>query len=390
MRLKISDALHPLWMRGSAMGSVGAWRRLFLSATWLVLAVLGSMSAARAQIVVTDIAGRQVQLERPATRIVLAAPSYFPALSLLTDAPADLVVGVGGLQDGNASEMERELAGKPRVGWMGSGTFSVERVLELKPDVVISAEVPAGPSHDVEAVLAKAGIAVVYVDFYFDPATNTVPSLEIIGQVVGAEARAKDYAAFHQGKIDHVLARLAAAEVERPRLLVNPRTAGPECCWASGSVGVLKYFEKLSVSNIAEGKVPGSVGQLSPEYVMESDPQVLVTIDSATGRDSLFGTPRSSANAVRALSERPLHPALRVASAARDGRVHVIDESLTYGPLNVLTVELFAKWIHPELFAGLEPQQTLDEINSRFLSRPLQGPFWASLDPATDKAGDRP
>ena len=41
--------------------------------------------------------------------------------------------------------------------------------------------------------------------------------------------------------------------------------------------------------------------------------------------------------------------------------------------------EVLAKWIHPELFADLDPAATLAEINKRFLAVPYTGDFWADL-----------
>lgn len=370
--------------RAAAKAMVSGFHRLGSVITCVALVSLVTVSPVQADFAITDIAGRQLELERPATRIVLAAPSYYPALSLLSPNAAELIVGIGGLEDSDPSEMQRDLAGKPRVGWMGSGTFSVERVLELMPDVVVTAQVPAGTSPQEEAILAKAGIAVVYVDFYFDPSRNTVPSIEILGRVLGEEKKAADYIDFHRSRIDRILARLADKKVFGPRLFVNPRSAGQECCWASGNVGVMKYFDRLSVSNISDGKVPGSVGQLSPEYVMQRDPEVFIALDAASGRNSLFGDPRSAVTARAGLKTLLSHPVLQIMAATRESRVHVIDDALMYSPLNVLTVEVFAKWLHPALFPDVDPQATLTEINSRFLARPLDGPFWASLDPAAD------
>lgn len=44
--------------------------------------------------------------------------------------------------------------------------------------------------------------------------------------------------------------------------------------------------------------------------------------------------------------------------------------------MHVVAIEALAKWQHPELFATLDPQVTLDEINARFLAAPLLGTFW--------------
>ena len=53
---------------------------------------------------------------------------------------------------------------------------------------------------------------------------------------------------------------------------------------------------------------------------------------------------------------------------------------LTIPPLNILFVEIAAKWLHPELFQDINPAQTLVQINWRFLAKPLPAPCWADQD----------
>ena len=47
-------------------------------------------------------------------------------------------------------------------------------------------------------------------------------------------------------------------------------------------------------------------------------------------------------------------------------------------PYNILAIEAMAKWIHPEKFASLDPQHTLEQINQQFLGMPLAGQYWIS------------
>ncbi len=45
-------------------------------------------------------------------------------------------------------------------------------------------------------------------------------------------------------------------------------------------------------------------------------------------------------------------------------------------PLNLLAVEILAKWSHPDRFTTLHPDETLAEINRRFLAVPMTGTYW--------------
>ncbi|SFU23432.1 hypothetical protein SAMN05518861_1722, partial [Mesorhizobium sp. YR577] len=65
----------------------------------------------------------------------------------------------------------------------------------------------------------------------------------------------------------------------------------------------------------------------------------------------------------------------------RSKRVHGIWTGLiAVPPLNILFIELAAKWLHPERCEDIDPSATLAEINERFLGTPIEGPLWASLE----------
>lgn len=354
-------------------------------------ALAASAPTALAQITVTDVAGREVTLPAPAKRIIVEAPGYFPALALLSREAADLVVGVGATESRGQFEAEQELAKKPRLGTIASSTFAVETALSLKPDLLIATLAGPGQQDAVERAFAAAGVPILYVDFFVDPAKNTVPSVELIGRAIGEEKKAAEFAAFHRGRVATITERLAAERPEPPKLMILRRAADGTCCWSFAKGFMSPFFEILRVKNIAEDKLPGMVGQLSLEAVIESDPEVFVATDWSFWAESLFGPERTRDQTFGRLEKLTTEPGLNALSAIAKRRVHAIDTTLMRSPLNVLAVELFAKWSHPKLFTDLDPQKTLDEINGRFLATPLKGPFWVSLDPAVDKpSGARP
>ena len=63
--------------------------------------------------------------------------------------------------------------------------------------------------------------------------------------------------------------------------------------------------------------------------------------------------------------------------AVEDGRTHGIWFPLT-GGLSIVALEVVAKWVLPDLYADIDPQATMDEINGRFLATPLRGSFWTN------------
>jgi len=48
-------------------------------------------------------------------------------------------------------------------------------------------------------------------------------------------------------------------------------------------------------------------------------------------------------------------------------------------PYHLIDVEIFAKVFYPELFASLNPDQTLNDIYQQFLPIQLTGTYWTPL-----------
>ena len=355
-------------------------------------ALLASGHNSLAGTIVVDVTGRRVELPAPAKRILLDAPAYYLALPLLMKNAAELIVGVSnspsGRDFGPGSEMLRDLIDKPRIGSIWARTFSIEKALELKPDLLIASSAVRGQATSIEQAFAKVGIPIVYVDFSADPVKNTAASIEIIGQSIGAEEKAAAFVDFYHHHVNRITDRLKSAGLPRPKLLITSRGPGVRCCYASPDSGVLAYFDGLGITNIAGSKGPARsspVVQLSIEYIIERDPDVLVVNAIGKGPDSIFGEPPTVAQGAASLEKLRLEPGFRDLSAVRGGRVHAIDLSLLISPLSFVAFEALAKSAHPELFADIDPQATLDEINARFLETPLKGPFWVSLDSASGK-----
>ena len=67
--------------------------------------------------------------------------------------------------------------------------------------------------------------------------------------------------------------------------------------------------------------------------------------------------------------------------AVREGRAYGLWNYFNAVPLNILAAEVFAKWLRPDLFADIDPEATLKEINARFAAVPFDGAYWIALKP---------
>ncbi len=63
----------------------------------------------------------------------------------------------------------------------------------------------------------------------------------------------------------------------------------------------------------------------------------------------------------------------------RQGRAHAVWHHFDNSPFNVVAVQAFAQWLHPQLFADLDPKALLATMQQRFQPVSLDGTYWTSL-----------
>lgn len=369
--------------------------RLFPVRFLLFSALLFSFLPARA-VELTDVAGRTVTLDLPVERFVLSEGRYLPLLAMLR--PENPVAGLVGLMtplSHTYPNLEKQLlAGFPQAadiaffGSRGADSVSLEKMIELDPQVAIFGLDDHGPGARNEAVLRHleaAGITVVFVDFRIDPLHHTVPSVELLGQVLGAGERAAEFVAFHTERVEAV--RSAVADVvERPRVFLQAHPGRFECCWgmAEGMLG--PFIGVAGGENIADAVAPGPTAQHSLEFLIAEDPDVWIgsasgmAADHAAGRDPVaLGPGLTEADATESITRYLSQSGFNALSAVRNRRAHAVWHTFYNSPFNVVVLEAFAKWIHPDRFADTDPNRTLAEIFDRFLPFTLDGTYFSTV-----------
>lgn len=256
-------------------------------------------------------------------RIVSLIPATTEMLFVM--GAADRLAGVGSY-DRFPAAVER----LPRVG--GLMDPSVERILSLKPDLVIVYDTQT----ELKGQLARAGIPIFgYAHRGLPDVTET---LRAIGVRVGA-GPAADVAA---ARIEQQLAAIKTRTAERPRLktlLVFGREPGSlRQVVASGGYGFLHDVLEVAGGIDVLAHLKRQSVQLSTESILALAPEVIIELHYG----SSMGTRRLDA-------ERLVWNALPAVPAVKNNRVHLLvgDEFVVPGPRIVLAAERFAKVLHP-------------------------------------------
>lgn len=368
----------------------------FVCAAGLLVASAFSGQTTAETVTVTDLVGREVTVELPVERFVVSEGRYIPLLALLRpENPVRGLVGTMSPLGWTQPEIERQLHEKfpaakeiARFGSRSAVSVSAEKIIELQPSLAIFGLNDHGPDSKNAELIAQfeaGGISVVFIDFRQDPAANTVRSIELIGRLLEAEARAADYIAFHRERWETVISRTNELR-ERPSVFVHIHPGRHDCCWAMAD-GMLGPMVGLAGGrNIANAVAPGPFSHHTAEFLLHEDPDVWIGTASgrvgeylANERPVAIG-PGMDAEMARQSLERYLSaPEFRSLTAVRSGRAHAIWHNFYNSPFNIVALEAFARWIHPDLFADTDPQATLQEIFDRYLPFELDGVYFASL-----------
>lgn len=175
--------------------------------------------------------------------------------------------------------------------------------------------------------LEELGVKVLYIE---TPVSldGIVEQVHLWGRVTDNGGAAKLVAADFESRLNDVEDRLAALE-RGPRIFHDDSllyTRGPDTLLG-------QVYTLLKAENIAHDL--SGYGQLSPEVIVERDPEVIITTAADRPQDFIDD------------------PAFRGVSAVKNGRVYVIEPQglvSVAGTRFVGGIELLAKLIHPDLF----------------------------------------
>lgn len=330
--------------------------------------------------IITDMAGREVSVETPAQRIVLASARHLHEFAAVGGADViDQIVGWG--SDMNLYDQDTYLTYQEEfpqidditdIGYHYKGTFSVEAVVNLEPDVVVFPlwlVNEEGVGDDIFR-LEKAGIPSVFIDYYTDPFGNPVDSTTIIGQLLGKESRAKEITDFYQEQVDEVASRLETLDVEKTTGYVEVGSKGAsEYGNTYSGQGLGALLTRAGGDNIADDVIEGS-GAISPEYLLVTDPDVIIISGSywpATGTSMRLGYHATEADSRALLQTFTERGGWDTLSAVQNGRVYSIFHGFSFRIYNFAGIQAFAKWLYPDLFADMDPAANFQEFHERFM-----------------------
>ena len=242
---------------------------------------------------------------------------------------------------------------------------NLELLAALGPELVI-----ADPHFysGIAARMEQIGAPVLFLKGY--DLSDLRPAVLKLGRIFDRTNRAERLVSFAEKHLALVKGRLSGL----------PRAARPKAFYGFGKEVFFTYSDKsrhphllrlAGGENVAAG-LPAAVSLVSPEWLVAADPQVMVL----SARLQNLGFRVADRPHMAALWQRMAgRPGLRGLACVRQGRFHIINSRLVYGPRAAIGLLHLAKWLNPEVFADLSPEKIHAEFLAEFYNLPLSGAY---------------
>ena len=234
----------------------------------------------------TDIAGREVQLDKLPKTFVVA--NYIANFLMVGGAGSlDKVVGMtfDGWEETRYGEYVvytetfPKLKAIPSIGGYHDNILDSEKILSLRPDVLLVGRSQFADNNQKIDIFEKAGIKVVVLDYHAMKVENHTKSTMILGQLLDREAVAKEQCDVYASALEDVYRKIAAL----------PDSAKHKTVYMElGNKGIGEYgnsynrdvlwgaiLKNLGADNLAENATQ-PYAPLDTEFVLASNPQLIV------------------------------------------------------------------------------------------------------------------
>ena len=365
----------------------------FMRMVILFVSALCVTSAWSATVEVTDALGRKVKITTPVHRVVLNF--NFEEFTAVTGKEGwTKVVGISrapweGWRPAIFSRYAAvlpNLQAMPDIGNSDDGTFSAEKVIALKPDVLFVAEWTYKSLQTARDQSEAAGIPIVVIDYNAQMLERHISSTLAIGKVMGTEQRSQELASLYEREYKSVLARIAkAGGASNKKVYVELGQAGPETIGNSYS-GTMwgKLFTTLGAVNIADGKLTGPWGPLNAEAVIAENPDLIFIAGSSwvnkpkavkTGYDA---TPEITRKSLDTYAQRAGWSGMK---AIKNGEMHAIEHGLCRTLFDFVAMQYIAKRLYPDAFKDVDPDASFRAYHAKYLPVAYSGTWMLPLKP---------
>jgi len=300
---------------------------------------------------IVDSAGRNITIYRPIKRVVVFNSETVETMRSLN--ASDKIVGACKYAIQNDLFFP-EFKNLTNVGSVWSPNY--EEVLKCQPDTVfLYATVSVSYCDEIEKTLKELDPSITVIRFDCFKPSSYAEEVRKLGYILEREEEAEDLIDFYEGFLSQIYDRVEdIPEENRTRVYIEAwrpyHTAGNGSGWHEKVelVGGYNIFSDFS-----------GYFDVDAEEVARRNPDVIIRIAKEEG-----GYDTSDATELSDLRDEIMsRPELSGVSAVKNGRVYVISTDILGGVRHFVGMGYIAKWLYPELFSDLNPE----EIHRQYL-----------------------
>jgi len=338
---------------------------------------------------VTDAIGRKVPLKAPAQRVVLGF--NFEEFTAVAGAENwTRVVGFARRQwavnrqavFARYQQAVPALANVADVGAAEDKSFSVEKVLSLRPDLLVIDKWGFTTLAPMMTQLQDSGVPVMVVDYQAQIPANHRASTLALGAAMGTMDRARELAELYATRVADIQARARAAG-SAPKIYFEIGMGGADVIGNTYNNAIWgALLELVGGTNIAKGKIAGGWGPMAPEFVLAAQPDfVFITGSSWANAPNAvrtgYGTELETTR--RTLAPYAKRPGWDSLPAIRNGELHTIEAGLARCLMDYVAMQYIARQIFPGQATDLDPVAELRRYHERYLPVAFDGTWMARL-----------
>ncbi|GAA8601253.1 ABC transporter substrate-binding protein [Helicobacter pylori] len=359
-------------------------RKIFKIALFLMLVSSFSFSK---EVILKDVLDREVKLNLPIKRIALGF-YYTDFLAVGGVKALDKVVGFSKAVWTDWTPASWELYSKtlPQLnsiadfGEVEVGTFSVEKVLSLKPDLLILAAWQYQVlEFDLEPIV-EANIPIIVLDYNKEKVELHAKSTELLGVITGEEKRAKELIDFYKNTANEVASRIEKAQLPKPKIYIEFGNKGPnETGFTYGKDMWGALIDLAGGENIAAPFVK-QWAPINPEQVLISKPDVIMIAGRETELKKnqeamVMGFNIDEKEALKRLEAYKNRPGWSALPAIKDNRLYGLYMGASRTLADAAMIQYIAKALYPSLFEDIDPIQTYINFHKNYLPVIPEGTF---------------
>jgi iron complex transport system substrate-binding protein len=309
-------------------------------------------------VTITDQTGANVTLTVPLNRIIS-----------LNAGMSEIIYALGGgdklVGRGNSSVSPPAILSKPVAGT--SSTYpNMEIILELEPDlVIVDSMITSGHLEQFK----MAGIPVM-----IDNTSNSSriePIYTYLGLILGAEKNATDlinWTNYYTNLVSQRIANISLAQ--RPTVYLEVLNIAWRTANTNSGYGTL--IKLAGGLNIAPTNTSTTYPTVSAEYIVESNPDVIIVMASQSPAGTL-------ADLQAKRTDMLTRAVLSESDAVKNGRVYVFNSKITSGLMQPIGLLYTAKCLYPSLFTDIDPGAIQAELYQKCFGTPLDGVYLIPL-----------